>query len=342
MARALLAAQPSRVFHADLVAVVDAGHTGHGQMEEHAHLELVHGVAGAIVMADDVMIAGGDGDIADAARCIIGPREVVDKCLHTALAAGVKVAVVIIPAVGGAIGEKQGVIPPQVEMNHEIDVESGHQRLLGIAPLGNEDTLRVLLVHPLPDCLPQLDVLLLVGVILDQRRCHVDAETVNTHVHPVGHDVLQLLANGLRPGSIDGLLDRVVRVGVDIAIVQCRLELKVVFTVVFCTGSVRHAIAAPSGDGRVMGAVAPFHGPALIIGDGVGPHVVVAILVALALGRSLEPWVLVARVSGNQVQAHLQPPHVGLTHKLPQILVGAESRVDAVKVCHIIAAILPG
>ena len=72
MARAFLAAQPCRVFHANLVAVVDAGNTGHSQMEEHAHLELVHGVAGAIIVADDVMIAGGNGDIADAARGIVG------------------------------------------------------------------------------------------------------------------------------------------------------------------------------------------------------------------------------------------------------------------------------
>ena len=70
-ARAFLAAQSSRVFHAYHVAVVDAGDTGHSQMEEHAHLELVHGVAGAIVMADDVMIAGGNRDIADAARGIV-------------------------------------------------------------------------------------------------------------------------------------------------------------------------------------------------------------------------------------------------------------------------------
>ena len=72
MARTFLAAQSRLVFHANLVTVVDAGHTGHCQMEEHAHLELIHGVAGAIMMADDVMIAGGNRDVADASGRIIG------------------------------------------------------------------------------------------------------------------------------------------------------------------------------------------------------------------------------------------------------------------------------
>ena len=191
------------VAHAYLVAIVDKGYAGHGEQEGHGHAQLVGGIAAAGTEALEVVVGGGQTDVATGAGEAVALGEIVDELVDAPTAVAVEVTVLKGRTAAGrgvAVEEERGVTGA-VEVHEEVDVEASGDGHGGVGPLGDEGAMGVVAVAPLPHLLPQLADGRAVGVVLDERRRHVDTEPVDALVKPERHDVAQLAAHSLRACS---------------------------------------------------------------------------------------------------------------------------------------------
>jgi len=98
------------------------------------------------------------------------------------------------------------------------------KRLSRPSPFGNQGRLGIVTVEPGPDLLPETLGLPAPTVVLNQREGHVDPEARRAALQPEAHDVLYLLADGLRTGRVDRLLPGMPGIRTGEAEVQRRLK----------------------------------------------------------------------------------------------------------------------
>ena len=87
---------------------------------------------------------------------LVSLGEVADELFQTALARAVEIAVVVMLMLTprGVLGKEQRGIALDAKVDHKVDVEAcgnGHGR---VRPLGNEHTLRIVLVLPFAHLVP--------------------------------------------------------------------------------------------------------------------------------------------------------------------------------------------
>ena len=312
---ALLGRQAVHVAHADLVAVVDERASRHRQQERERqfHPVLVEGVA----HTRHVVVAGGDADVPAPGRRLGRGPVGVDERLRVAVRAAREV---------GVLAEQVEVVR-RAEMQQEIHVEAGVQRLRRVAPLRDEHRIGKALVEEGADLAPQPRRPDMARVLLDQAAGHVHAEAVAAQSEPEGHDVLQHEPGRLRLERVGGELPVL---GHDAeAVVERRLGGEAVDRGAF--GAFRDAAQEPAD--RVVRRVR-------VALPGVGPDVAVRERVARGPGRFEEPRMVDGGVPGHEVEQHADAAGVRLVEQTPQVLVGAVARCGAVVVAHVVAGVV--
>ncbi len=228
---ALLVGQVRHVPHADLVAVVDRRERGPGELEDEGGGQLLGG-ARAAVEAGEVVVGGGQRDVAAVAHSAGGASPGVQEGAGRALAARVEEAVQGVP---GVVDRARAVAPQRAqgqpvrgaaELQEEVRVEARRDGHLRVAPLRQQHRARMRAVQPVPQLRPDRAGPCPVGVVLDERGGHVDAEARHAQAQPVVHDLAQRRPVGARPLGVHGLPPGFGRVLARVAEVEGRLAVE--------------------------------------------------------------------------------------------------------------------
>ena len=318
---AFLAGQAFDEAHADLVAVVDERHPRPGQQKRPDHPQLGH-IARTAVGPLEIMVGRRDGDVPQPFRCIVVGSPVLVEIGERSLAAGIEEAGRMVER--PFLVEEERGIAGRAEVDHEINVEARLDRLLRIAPFGDQHAVGILSAELVAEAVPQGRGRLAARIVLDQRRGHVDAETVAALFQPEGHDAFQLRQGGLGAWRRHRLFPGMCRIGLAIAIVERRLAVEEI-------GLVAAVALVLAGD-----KAARFHGL------GIRPDVAVGKLVLRRLGRFGKPGMLVGGMSGDQVEDDLQTALVGFLEQPLGVGVGAVARSDPAEIADIVAGIGKG
>ena len=275
------------------------------------------------------MVAAGDRDVARTARLAVVLHVIIEKHTDITLALLVEKARRNVrektEKIARCLAAEERGVGRVVEVNEEIDVESGLDGADGIRPLGDEDGIGILgLIHG-AHLGPELHRFLEIRVAFHQRRCHVHAETVGTGIEPVAHDFFHLLTRGKAVRVIHRQLPRLLRIRFGEAVVERRLEVEEV-------GYIISIALGKSRDGRNPG---PFP-------DAVGPNIAVRELVLGGLGGCLEPRVLGGGVPCHEVETDAHAALVGFFEESLQIGIGAVARRDLVEIADVITGIAEG
>ena len=275
------------------------------------------------------MVAAGDRDVARTARLAVVLEVVIEKHADIALALLIEKARRNVrektEKIARFLTAEQRGVAWVIEVNEEIDVESGLDRTDGIRPLGNEDGIGILGFIHVAHLGPEFHRFLEIRVAFHQRGGHVHAETIGTGIQPVAHDFFHLLAGGKAVWMIDRKLPRLLRIGFGEAVVERWLEVEEV-------GHIISIALGESRDGRNSG---PFP-------DAVGPNIAVRELVLGGFGGGLEPRVFGGGVTCHEVETDAHTALVGFFEEPLQIGIGAVARRDFVEIANVITGIAEG
>ena len=142
------------------------------------------------------------------------------------------------------ISEKREIKQMPLSYCH-ITMESRFKCIFRFSPLGNEHTLRIFLIKKRTDFLPQLDVLLVTGIVFYKRIRHIDTESVTTLRNPKFHDINQRFSRFETSRGIARHLPWLRRDG--IAVIECRLnceKITVILPIAFIVVTRIHMCAA--------------------------------------------------------------------------------------------------
>ena len=223
--------------------------------------------------------------------------------------------------------EEQGGESRHADVDHEIDVEARRDCLARNAPLRYQRCLGVPPIEPAADLLPQLDGLLVPGIVLDQRSGHVDPKAGGPLPQPEIDDLLELGSHRPGTGCVDWLLPRDSRIRPGEAVVERRLAVEEVDGI----GAVALGIAVDEserGSARIPGRP----GPDVVVGEAIAP----------VSAGGLEPGVLDRRVSRDQIETDPDVAAPRLLEQAHQVGVRPVAGSHLVVVRYVVAGILEG
>ena len=146
------------------------------------------------------MVAAWDRDVARTARFAVVLHVIIEEHTDITLALLIEKARRNVrketEKIARFLTAEQRCVAWIVEVNEEIDVESGLDGADGIRPLGNEDGIGILGFIHVAHLGPEFHRFLEIRVAFHQRGGHVDAETIGTGIQPVAHDFFHLLTRG--------------------------------------------------------------------------------------------------------------------------------------------------
>src|SRR5574344_640692 len=155
-------------------------------------------------------------------------------------------------------------------------------------------------------------------IIFDKRSIQSNEKTVTTHLHPVIHDVYQFLSGGSRSGSGNGFFPRMGAVGFSVSVIECRLAIKIVFTV--C------AVALKLARNKSVG---PYGGI-------ISPYITVGIGIRFFLLGICKPRRLIGTVPCYQIEYNFHSSFMSFFEKRPQIIVRTVTRSYSVEINNVI------
>ena len=147
----------------------------------------------------------------------------------------------------------------------KVDVESGRDRIEGVAPFGYQGALRIVSVHPGAYVAPKSLYCVTTRVFFDQRCSHIHPEPVKTLVEPEHHYVFQFSKNRLWSRGIRWLLPAFERVRICVSVIERGLTVVEVFEIVFSARTVTSDKIALSGIIKHLFFGAEFIYPDIII-----------------------------------------------------------------------------
>ena len=179
------------IAHADLVAVIEEGHAGHGKEEGINELQLCF--LQRFPEPDRVVVSGDQGDVAMPLRAVKQAQVVVEEAVDAAACVLFEIAVVFAGVV--LVISQQGAVAVAAPVQIKVRVEARAQRLMRPSPFRDQHRLREFQIQHPADIAPDRARCALVRVVVFHEGVgHIDAEAVAAVTEPEAHHIQQIIA----------------------------------------------------------------------------------------------------------------------------------------------------